>query len=80
MKIGQYADDTFLTLDGSEGSIRRSIDILTNFESISGLKINVDKTQLIKLGKEYKEKICPILNIQYSKTFKLLGINYIPEI
>ena len=76
IKIGQYADDTFLTLDGSEGSIRRSIDILTNFESISGLKINVDKTQLIKLGKEYEEKICPILNIQYSKTFKLLGINF----
>ena len=76
IKIGQYADDTFLIIDGSKGSIRKALQILTHFEKISGLRINVDKTQVIKLGTEYKDQICPILNIPYSRTFKLLGIQF----
>ena len=47
IKIGLYADDTFLMLDGSERSLRESVRVLDSFYAYSGLKINLDKTQAI---------------------------------
>ncbi len=78
IKIGQYADDTFLVLDGTELSIHTTINTLKHFEEISGLKINVEKTVVIKLGSEniVPGQKCLSLNIPYSTTFKLLGINF----
>jgi hypothetical protein len=76
IKIGQYTDDTFLTIDGSQGSLCNTLQILRHFENISGLRINVDKTHVIKLGTEYDNQICHILNIPYSRTFKLLCIQF----
>ena len=76
IKIGQYADDTFLTLDGSQTSTTGVMKILKLFEQVSGLKINVNKTQVIKLGKTSKNTNCPVLNLPYCKIFKLLGINF----
>ncbi len=78
IKIGQYADDTFLVLDGTELSIHTTINTLKHFEEISGLKINVEKTVVIKLGIEniVPGQKCLSLNIPYSTTFKLLGINF----
>ena len=69
-----YADDTFLVMDGREKSVREAISIFKRFENLSGLKINVEKTQVIKLGPPPTVDICPYLNIPYSKNFKLLGI------
>ena len=45
-KIGLYADDTFLLLDGKEDSIRESFKTFNAFGKLSGLKINADKTQI----------------------------------
>ena len=58
IKIGLYADDTFLMLDGSESSLRESILVLNHFHVHSGLKINLDKTQAIWLGKLKKKDLC----------------------
>lgn len=49
-KIGHYADDTFLILDGKIESAARVMNAFQKFETISGLKLNVEKTQIIKLG------------------------------
>lgn len=76
IKIGHYADDTFIFLDGSETSIRAVIQAFETFKNISGLRINVDKTQIIKLGGTIIEGRCPILDIPYNTEFKLLGINF----
>ena len=78
VKIGLYADDTFLMLDGEESSLRESILVLDNFHACSGLKINLDKTQAIWLGnlKERVYTICDDLNLKWVKKFKLLGINF----
>lgn len=35
------------------------------FETISGLKMNQDKTEIVKLG-EPVDQICPFLNKQYT--------------
>ena len=74
-KIGHYADDTFLTLEHTEASIGAVMKSVLDFGKISGLNINIDKTQAIKLGQIDQDIYCPILNIPYSTKFKLLGIH-----
>ena len=49
-KVGQYADDTFLLLDGTEKSLNSSLDLLNCFYKCSGLKLNFDKTSALWLG------------------------------
>ena len=49
-KVGLYADDTFLLLDGTEQSIRESFKTLSEFSMLSGLKVNVNKTQIAWIG------------------------------
>jgi hypothetical protein len=49
-KLSQYADDTQIIIDGSENSIKTSINILNEFSKISGLKVNLNKSELIPLG------------------------------
>ena len=43
LKIGQYADDTFLLLDGTVSSLNESLHIFNSFQKYSGLKINMKK-------------------------------------
>lgn len=42
--VSQYADDTFLTLDGTEASLNESLTCFDSFYKISGLKVNKSKT------------------------------------
>lgn len=75
-KLGQYADDTFLFLDGEEDSLKESLSMFEKFREVSGLKINLEKTQAVWIGKHTKKQLCPEINIQWSDTFKVLGINF----
>jgi hypothetical protein len=45
--ISQYADDTFLVLDGCETSLRETLICFENFNKASGLKINTSKTRVV---------------------------------
>ena len=45
--ISQYADDTFLVLDGCEKSLRETRICFENFNKASGLKINTSKTRVV---------------------------------
>ena len=49
-KISQYADDTQLFLNGSENSLRETLDILQKFYTMSGLRMNAEKTKAIWIG------------------------------
>jgi hypothetical protein len=49
-KLSQYADDIQIIIDGSENSIKTSINILNEFSKISGLKVNLNKSELIPPG------------------------------
>ena len=44
IRISQYADDTILILDGTDRSLKGAINELVRFASISGLKVNIEKT------------------------------------
>ena len=49
-KQSQYADDTTLFLKYNEQNIRNCMRTLKEFEQISGLKVNTEKTKVIKIG------------------------------
>ena len=44
-RLSQYADDTALILDGSDGSFLRAVEVLDRFHMISGLKSKFRKNQ-----------------------------------
>ena len=46
-KISQYTDDTQLFFNGSENSLRETLDTLQKFYTISGLRMNAVKTKAI---------------------------------
>ena len=55
-KLTQFADDTTLILDGSVGSLLAALNTLEIFGTLSGLKINTDKTKLVWIGKKRYSK------------------------
>ena len=77
-KLGQYDDDTFLLLDGSEASLRKSLAIFGEFYLCSGLKLNFDKTFVLWLGaiKLSNIRLCLDLNLNWARSFTLLGIDF----
>ena len=77
--ISQYADDTFLVLDGCETSLRETLICFENFYKASGLKINTSKTRVVWVGnKRYSNQILsPDFKLNWSViNFKLLGIDF----
>ena len=49
-KLSQYADDTKLFLQYDANLLMETIKILTKFQKISGLKLNSEKTEILKIG------------------------------
>ena len=77
--LEQYADDMTLSLDGNDGSLRRTLQILILFETCSGLKCNWDKCEAIwigsKAGSQDEIDVGKPLHWNKSGNFKVLGIN-----
>ena len=77
IKIGQYADDTFLLLDGTVQSLNESFYILKSFQKYSGVKINMEKTLAVWLGSEKERlKIQNTRQLNWVNQFELLGITF----
>ena len=78
-KSSQYADDTLFMLDGSDKSLNEILNVLSEFSTFSGLKVNFDKTHAVWIGlKKYSTAtIKTRWKLSWGKTdFKLLGINF----
>ena len=78
-KISQYADDTSVVLDGSDTSLQETLNELSDFAKMSGLRVNFDKTQLVWIGlnKYSSHSIKTKWKLSWGKTdFRLLGINF----
>ena len=79
VKIAQFADDTTLMMDGTAGSLQAALNTLEIFGTLSGLKMNTDKTKLLWLGrkKHSKDKLKTTHNLQWGATqVCLLGIEF----
>jgi len=78
-KLVQFADDTTLFLDGTKKSLQTSLNVLEIFGSISGLKINTEKTKIVWIGRKRfsKEKLSISIPLTWGiNEFDLLGIRY----
>ena len=75
----QFADDTTILLDGTQHSLTGSLNTLEVFGTMSGLKMNIDKTKVIWIGrKKYsKDKLNTNYNLLWGdEEFDLLGITF----
>lgn len=76
-ELTQFADDTFLLLDGSKSSLDATLTEMDSFAKISGLKLNYNKTKVVWIGsKKYTtEAINTKWKLVWGDTrFKLLGL------
>ena len=81
--ITQFADNTTLILDGSRESLVATLNTLEIFGSMSGLKVNTNKTKLIWIGKKChsKDKInTTCISAQGATDFNLLGISFLTDL
>ena len=79
--LSQYADDTVLILNGSESSMRSAFKNLDTFANISGLKVNVEKTNAMWIGskKNSVDKLCKEIKVNWvdnKGSFKALGVAF----
>ena len=89
--ISQYADDTSLTLNASEHSLKHTLLVLKFYAKASGLHVNIEKTKVVWFGSmkgsnlEFvkEEKLCwekgtfNVLGIRFSLDLKeMIKINY----
>ena len=77
--ISQYADDTSITLDGSELSLRSTLKLLKFFAKVSGLRVNIEKTKAVWFGSktDITESIQTDENLFWScDTFRFLGVSF----
>ena len=82
-KLTQFADDTTIFLNRSKESLQAILNVLETFGSISGLKMNTEKTKLIWIGskKHCKEKLNVSSKLHWGDSeFNLLGIEFSIEL
>lgn len=67
-KLGQYADDTTMILDGSQTLLERSFALRDSFGQLSGLRVNCEKTEALWIGskKGSNQIICPEKNLKWA--------------
>ena len=78
-KITQFADDTYLFLDGSKESFEYCVHTILEYAKYSGLNMNYNKTKVVWFGNDKipKTTFLPHLNFEWNpKTFTILGVEF----
>ena len=74
IKLVQYADDCILFLN-SKSELCSALNILKRFGHLSGLRLNIDKSEGLWLGKDKNLQIkCDLFGVKWPETFRCLGI------
>ena len=82
-RLSQYADDTQIFFDGTEQSLKETLNVLKKFYSMSGLKINVEKTRAIWIGSlsHSNRQLCREYKLDWSQgALKILGVTFSVEV
>ena len=82
-RLSQYADDTQLFLDSTEQSLKETLKILNLYYSMSGLKINIEKTRAIWIGSlsHSNGQLCREYKLDWMQgEFKILGVTFSVEV
>ena len=77
-----FADDMSIFLQYDDNNLRNTITILNSFYIISGIKIQVEKTQGIVFGPmpEGDRRLCHDITLTWEQDFTLLGIQFNPSL
>ena len=77
-RLSQYADDTSIFMAASDRNLNMSLQILKWFHIKSGLKINITKTKVIRIGniRESDRRFGKENNLDWVTKFTALGIEY----
>ena len=81
-KISQYADDTSFTILANDLSLNKIFDILKQYQKMSGMKTNLDKTEVLRIGAIKNSNIVLAENLELKWTnipATLLGVKITPE-
>ena len=74
IRLSQYADDTIIYLSATEKNLEKCCSILTRFGNISGLKINIEKSNVIRLD-NCQKIICKEKTLKWvTDSFLYLGV------
>lgn len=80
-RISLHADDIILYLSNSESSIPVVLDLINEFGSISGYRINLSKSNAFLLNMPISSKLKSILPFSWAQTgFKYLEVNVSPKL
>ena len=77
VKLSLYADDTTIVLDGSEQSLRNSLQLIYSFCNVSGLKLNTSKTICLWIGakRNSPDRPCREYNLLWTnEAITILGV------
>ena len=78
IRLSQFADDTRLILGGTPQSLQAAFNVLEMFGSVSGLRVNTAKPQVVWIGKKKRcnEKLLK-LNLKWDTIhFNMLGLSF----
>ena len=79
IKLSQFADDTTILLGGTTKSLQATLNTLEIYGSLSGLKVNVEKTKLVWIGsrKNSLQKLDVNQDMCWGENkFSLLGLQF----
>ena len=74
IKLSQYADDLTLIL-GDDISIQNALSTVNEFSKVSGLLLNVKKSNAMWLGK-WKERPDQLFDLKWNNIVKILGVYF----
>ena len=77
LKLSLYADDTVCYTVQDEDSIMAIIKDIQDFEGLSGLRIQMQKSSIVNFGVENSD-LCPSLTLKREKKFSYLGYTFTP--
>ena len=81
-KVCQYADDTEILMLFEESSLKELFSVFDNFENVSGLKVNSDKTEIMKIGKakSINIELLPQYKFKWKTSIRTLGVDLWSEL
>ena len=81
-KLSMYADDTEVIISFDENSLNEVVIIFKNFEKISGLGINYDKTEILRVGSIRNKTDILLKNygFKWKNSITVLGLEILTDI
>ena len=76
VRLSQYADDLIIFSGAEINSIRAILQELKQFNEVSGLRINMDKTKCIAIGNSADVSFIEHLGLKQVNDLKVLGVIY----